>query len=147
MASTTQLEDQGASPVIQHLFAPGVDVETMGKLGLGAPALAHERLFAGGMAIDYARQCRVDGADPITNETRIVFDKIQATLGRAGGDLSDIVKMTAFATSAEYVDEMWAAIDEVFVGRPKPKRITLIARIGGQCRVEIEITADLAKEA
>lgn len=128
------------------LVAPTADRERMDKLGLGGAALAGDRLFAGAMAIDLTTLSRVADARSVADETRICFDSVRATLERAGGTLRDIAKMTCYVSAQEYIAETWRTLEEIFAPGPCPKRITLVAGLAGDCRVEFEVMAVTPRE-
>ncbi|GHB56766.1 hypothetical protein GCM10010377_54740 [Streptomyces viridiviolaceus] len=139
------VEEHG-SPGTTFLVAPTADRERMGKLGLGGAALAGDRLFAGAMAIDLTTLSRVADAKSVVDETRICFDSVGATLARAGGTLRDIAKMTCYVSDREHIAETWRTLEEIFAPGPCPKRLTLVAGLAGDCRVEFEIMAVIPQE-
>ncbi|MFG2658505.1 RidA family protein [Streptomyces sp. NPDC048425] len=139
------VEEQG-SPGTTFLVAPTADTDMMDKLGLGGAALAGDRLFAGAMAINLKTLARLKEAKTVADETRICLDSVKATLERGGGTLSDIAKMTCYASDQEHIPEMWRTLNDIFAPGPCPKRITLVAGIAGDCRVEFEILAVVPQE-
>ncbi|MGH3239216.1 MAG: RidA family protein [Spirillospora sp.] len=134
-------------PATEFLVPPGRDVEAMAKLGLGGTAVAAGRMFAGAMAIDLRTISRLPEAETVADETRICFDSVASTLGLGGCTLRDIAKLTCYVSDREHIPEMWRTLDEIFAPGPYPKRITLVAGIAGDCRVEFEVVAVKPEEA
>jgi 2-iminobutanoate/2-iminopropanoate deaminase len=123
------------------VMPPGRDLGMMDKLGLGGIALVENLVFTGGMAIDLRTLKRPDDAETIADETRLCFDGIEQNLAEVGCTLRDIVKITCYVEDADDRAEMEQMVTEVFAPGPCPKRITIVAGIGGNCRVEFEVLA------
>lgn len=123
------------------VIPPGRDAETMARYGLGGIAVVEDLVFTGGMAIDLRTLERPGEADTIAAETRICFERIRERLALVGCTLRDLAKITCYIEEDAYRDEMRDTVREVLAPGPYPKQITLVAGIGGDCRVEFEILA------
>lgn len=132
-------------PGTTFTFPAGADVEKMTSLGLTGIAVASNRALFGAMAISFGAMARVPEAETITDETNICMEQVMKRLDVVGSGKEDILKITAYAQEKEFIREMWEALD-AFLGEHKPKRITLVAGIGVDCRLEFEILAAVREE-
>jgi enamine deaminase RidA (YjgF/YER057c/UK114 family) len=120
---------------------PGRDLEMMAKYGLGGIAVVDQLVYTGGMAIDLRTLKRPEAAVTIADETRLCFEGIERNLREVGCTLGDIAKITCYVEDDADRDEMEQAVRDTFAPGPYPKWITLVAGIGGDCRVEFEVLA------
>jgi 2-iminobutanoate/2-iminopropanoate deaminase len=111
------------------------------QYGLSSGVAAGGYAFAAGMALDYATLRRTAAAASIADEVRICLDRIATTLGRGGFALSDVVKTTCWLSDEAHRAEFLVAYREVFAPGPYPARVTLVAGLAGDCRVEIDAVA------
>lgn len=122
--------------------SPERDLTLMAKYGLGGAAVVDDTLvFAGGMALDLKTITRLPEAETIADETRMCFDGIASILKQADCSLRDIVKVNCYLTDDAYRGEFWSTFKEIFAPGPYPKRLTLVAGLAGDCRVELEVMA------
>jgi len=77
----------------------------------------------------------------IADETRLCFEGVDRNLREVGCTLRDIAKITCYVEDDADRAEMEETVKEIFAPGPYPKRITLVAGIGGDCRVEFEVLA------
>jgi 2-iminobutanoate/2-iminopropanoate deaminase len=120
---------------------PGRDTEMMDKYGLGGIAVVDDLVFTGGMAIDLRTLKRPEEADTIAAETRLCFEGVERNLAHVGCTLRDVAKITCYVEEDSDRAEMREAVEEIFAPGPYPKQVTLVAGIGGDCRVEFEVLA------
>jgi 2-iminobutanoate/2-iminopropanoate deaminase len=125
----------------EFVIAPGRDTEMMAKLGLGGIAVVGDLVFTGGMAIDLRTLKRPVEADTIAAETRICFEGVQRSLALVGCTLRDVAKITCYVEDPADREEMRATVDGLFAPGQAPERVTHVAGIGGDCRVEFEVLA------
>jgi enamine deaminase RidA (YjgF/YER057c/UK114 family) len=128
-------------PDTTFLVPSGRDPALMAKYGLGGAAVIDGLVFTGAMALDLATLTRLPQAKTIADETRICFNSIAATLGEAGCTLRDVAKVTCWLTDDSYRAEFWATFTDTFAPGPYPKRLTLVAGMAADCRVELEVLA------
>jgi len=85
-----------------------------------------------------------DGAVPdgVEAQARLCFRAISAILGEAGMSMSDIVRINAYVSSAEYLSGYMKVRDE-FVGNPAPASTLMIVQgfARPEFKVEIEVVA------
>jgi 2-iminobutanoate/2-iminopropanoate deaminase len=110
------------------------------RYGLSSGVAAGPYAFAAGMALDYETLRRPADAT-IADEVRICLERIATTLARGGFTLKDIVKTTCWLSDDAHRAEFWAAYRDVFAPGPYPTRVTLVAGLAGDCRVEIDAIA------
>jgi enamine deaminase RidA (YjgF/YER057c/UK114 family) len=89
------------------------------------------------------------GVGDLTAQTRQCFENIRAILGRIGGSMGDIVKMTTYFTgklNEDLAREYWAVRREVFGDyRPASTGVQVQALLLPECLIEIEVIAVLAR--
>lgn len=128
----------GARTVTTFLNPAG---EQLAAFGLSAGAATRELVFAASMAMDTETLSRVPEATTIAAETRIVLANVARTLGEAGCTLDDVVKATCYLADDSYRAEFWGAWAEVFAPETKPTRLTFVAGVAGDCRVQVDVIA------
>jgi 2-iminobutanoate/2-iminopropanoate deaminase len=128
-------------PETKFVFSPDRDVPLMESYGMGGAAVVDGMVFTAAMAVDLPKRTRLAEAETIADETRITFDKITAMLEAGGSSLGDVVKATVWLTDDAYRPEFWEVFENLFAPAPYPKCLTLVAGIGADCRVEIEVLA------
>ncbi len=109
---------------------------------LSAAIQVGERLFLSGMV------GRKDGKYPhgIDAQTRVVFDRLKATLAAAGMDWSHVESATVFLTDIRHYQAMNAVYREV-VESPPPARATVGTQLmSPEALVEIQMVASKAGE-
>ena len=85
----------------------------------------------------------VDGAGEY-EQAKAIFAKIRDVLRAAGGDLSDIVKLTIYVTDISQRKEVWRARQEVFTGNfPASSLVQVAALAEPAMKVEIEAIAHI----
>lgn len=110
------------------------------KYGLSSGVIVGDYVFVAGMALDENIK-RSAEAKTIGDEVRICLGQIEDGLAKAGCTLRDVVKTTCWLSDESYRAEFIEAYREVFAPGPYPARITLVAGIAGDCRVEIDAIA------
>jgi len=107
-----------------------------------AVVIGDEVLISGTTGYDYARMTMPD--DP-GEQTRNIYATFRAALSRAGGDLSDIVRLRTFVTDASYCEAVLKAQGEVFKDiRPAASIVVVAALLRAEMKVEIEAEARIA---
>lgn len=101
---------------------------------------AGELLFLSGQTpIDPSTGKLVEGG--VTEQTKRVFDNLEAVVGDAGLSMDDVVKCNVFLTTMDDFPEMNAVYAERF-SEPYPARSTVaVAGLPLGARVEIELVA------
>ena len=87
-----------------------------------------------------------DGAVPegVEAQTRLCFRAIAAILGEAGMTLSDLVRLNAYVSSAQYLSGYMKARDE-FVAAPPPASTLMIVQGFSRPEFKVEIEAIAAR--
>jgi 2-iminobutanoate/2-iminopropanoate deaminase len=116
------------------------DSELGDKYGLSSGAIVGDYAFVAGMALDENIK-RSAEAESIADEVRICLGQIEDGLAKAGMTLRNVVKTTCWLSDESYRPEFIEAYREVFAPGPYPARVTLVAGIAGDCRVEIDAIA------
>src|SRR5262245_43983944 len=89
----------------------------------------------------------IDGAGAY-EQAKIIFAKIRDMLRAAGGDLSDVVKVTIYVTDILERKEVWRARQEVFTGNfPASTLVQVAALAEPAMKVEIEAVAHVGASA
>jgi 2-iminobutanoate/2-iminopropanoate deaminase len=110
--------------------------------GRSAAVVVGELVFADASALDPDTYRRVPEARSIADETRICLRELERTLAEAGCTLKDLLKVNCYLTEDEYRTEFWATYDEIFASvRSQAVRLTQVAGIAGDCRVELDAVA------
>jgi enamine deaminase RidA (YjgF/YER057c/UK114 family) len=88
-----------------------------------------------------------DGAVPESAEaqSRLCFRAITAILGEAGLSLTDIVRINAYVSSAEYLGGYMKVRDE-FVGSPPPASTLMVVQGFARPEFKVEIEVIAARE-
>jgi len=110
------------------------------KYGLSSGAIVGDYAFVAGMALGEDVR-RLPEAETIADEVRICLGQIENGLAEAGCTLRDVVKTTCWLSDDSYRAEFIEAYREAFAPGPYPARVTLVAGIAGDCRVEIDAIA------
>lgn len=114
----------------------------LSRFGLSAGAIAGNLVFAAAMALDLDTLKRPADAETIADETRICIRELERILAEAGCTLDDLVKVNCYLSEDEYRAEFWAAYDERFASvKSQAVRLTQVAGIAGDCRVELDAVA------
>ena len=83
------------------------------------------------------------GADDET-QARIIFGKMKALLEAAGGDMSDVIKMTVYVTDIRRRKQVWQARREFFSGDFPASTLMKVSKMADPAiTVEIEAIAVL----
>jgi 2-iminobutanoate/2-iminopropanoate deaminase len=87
-----------------------------------------------------------DGTIPegVEAQARLCFRAIAAILREAGMDLSDLVRINAFVTGAEYLPGYMKVRDE-FVGNPPPASTLMIVQGFARPQFKVEVEAVAAR--
>jgi 2-iminobutanoate/2-iminopropanoate deaminase len=87
-----------------------------------------------------------DGVVPeaVDDQARLCFRAIAAILGEAGMSISDVVRLNAYVSSAEYLGGYLKVRDE-FVGNPPPASTLMIVQGFARPEFKVEIEAVAAK--
>ena len=87
-----------------------------------------------------------DGAIPesVEAQAHLCFRAIAAILGEAGMSLSDLVRLNAYVTSAEYLSG-YTKVRDQFVSHPPPASTTMVVLGFGRPEFRIEIEAVAAR--
>jgi 2-iminobutanoate/2-iminopropanoate deaminase len=104
----------------------------------GSGTWAH---VAGQLAFDEDRQ--IVGSD-VATQTHRCFDRIDALLHRAGGDLSDIVSITVYLTNLEHYPEFDGVRAQRFADRPPASAAVKVAGLLFGALIEISAVAFLS---
>jgi enamine deaminase RidA (YjgF/YER057c/UK114 family) len=85
----------------------------------------------------------VEGAGAYA-QAKVIFAKIRDLLRAAGGELSDVVKITIYVTDIRDRKEVWRARQEVFTGDFPASTLVQVAALAEPARkVEIEAVAHI----
>jgi enamine deaminase RidA (YjgF/YER057c/UK114 family) len=84
--------------------------------------------------------------DAIEDQARLCFLAIAAILREAGMSLSDVVRLNAYVSSAEYLGGYMRVRDQ-FVGKPPPASTLMIVQGFARPEFKVEIEAVAAKAA
>jgi 2-iminobutanoate/2-iminopropanoate deaminase len=77
-------------------------------------------------------------------QAKAIFSKIRDVLRAAGGDLSDVVKLTIYVTDILQRKEVWRARQEVFAGNfPASTLVQVAALAEPSMKVEIDAIAHI----
>ena len=87
-------------------------------------------VFASSNALDSTSMKRVKEADTVGNETRIVLERINATLAEAGCSLRDVVKTTCYISDWAHQGGFRSAYTEAFEPGRYPGALHLQAGFG-----------------
>jgi 2-iminobutanoate/2-iminopropanoate deaminase len=108
-----------------------------------ATATVTDRLvFASAIAIDVDTMSRLAEADTIEHETDAVIAQLADLLGQAGLTLADIAKTTCYVSDESYRMDFIKAYKKHFDPGPYPARCTFVMGLAGDCRVQVDATAD-----
>ncbi len=119
-----------------------INVQNSEGLPLSDAVRFGDLLFVSGMVgMDAAGKVVVGG---IAAETRQTFRNIAAVLAAAGASLSDVIKVNVILTRAEDFADFNAAYREIFPIDP-PARVSMVAGLTIDARVEIDVVAGLPK--
>jgi 2-iminobutanoate/2-iminopropanoate deaminase len=119
-----------------------INVQNSEDLPLSDAVRFGDLLFVSGMVgMDAAGKVVVGG---IAAETRQTFRNIAAVLAAGGASLSDVIKVNVILTRAEDFADFNAAYREIFPTDP-PARVSMVARLTIDARVEIDVVAGLPK--
>jgi 2-iminobutanoate/2-iminopropanoate deaminase len=119
-----------------------INVQNSEDLPLSDAVRFGDLLFVSGMVgMDAAGKVVVGG---IAAETRQTFRNIAAVLAAGGGSLSDVIKVNVILTRAEDFADFNAAYREIFPTDP-PARVSMVAGLTIDARVEIDVVAGLPK--
>ncbi len=92
--------------------------------------------------IDAAELAKMDEYD----QAKVVFGKIKAMVQAAGGDMSDVVKVTIYVTDIKNNTRVWAARREFFSGDfPASTLVEVSALAAPEILVEIDAIAHIGK--
>ena len=88
-----------------------------------------------------------DGVVPeaVEAQARLCFRAISTFLGEAGMSLSDIVRVNAYVSAAEYLSGYMKVRDE-FIGAPPPASTLMIVQGFARPEFKVEIEAVAARE-
>jgi 2-iminobutanoate/2-iminopropanoate deaminase len=78
---------------------------------------------------------------PIADQTRVVLDRIAATLKECGAGMEDVVRVTVWLSDLALFAEFNQVYREYFAADALPARSTVSAALAFDVDVEIEITA------
>lgn len=78
---------------------------------------------------------------PIADQTRLVLDRIAATLKDCGAGLEDVVRVTVWLSDLALFAEFNQIYREYFLPPALPARSTVAAALAFDVDVEIEVTA------
>ena len=110
-----------------------------------APGTWSNCLVAGGIA--YVAGMTASGGD-LTDEytqAKAIFTKIRHLVEAAGGNMSDITKVTIFVTDITQREKVWQARREFFTGNfPASTLVQVAALATPSLKVEINATAHIA---
>jgi len=114
------------------------------------PGLWSNCLVVGGIAYVSGMTARsrgdfeaVEGAGAY-EQSKVIFAKIRDLLRAAGGDMSDVVKITIYVTDIRDRKEVWRARQEVFTGNfPASTLVQVAALAEPAMKVEIEAVAHI----
>jgi enamine deaminase RidA (YjgF/YER057c/UK114 family) len=82
--------------------------------------------------------------ESVEAQARLCFRAIIAILGEAGMSLSDVVRINAYVSAAEYLSGSMKVRDE-FVGSPPPSSTLLVVQGFSRPEFKVEIEAIAAK--
>ena len=87
-----------------------------------------------------------DGTIPegVEAQARLCFAAIGAILGEAGMDLSDLVRINAFVTGAQYLAS-YMKVRDALIGNPPPASTLMIVQGFARPEFKVEIEAVAAK--
>jgi enamine deaminase RidA (YjgF/YER057c/UK114 family) len=109
-----------------------------------APGTWSNCLVVGGIA--YLAGMTASGGD-LTDEytqAKAIFTKIRHLVGAAGGNMSDITKVTIFVTDISQREQVWKARREFFTGNfPASTLVQVAALANPSLKVEIEAVAHI----
>mgnify|MGYP002628655692 CR=1 len=104
-------------------------------------------LVAGGIAYIAGQVARVPEAEgPLDDyqQARIIFGKIKGLVEAAGGQMSDVVKVTIFVTDIRRREQVWRARAEFFSGDFPASTLVEISKLAEPAlTVEIEAVAHI----
>ena len=78
---------------------------------------------------------------PIAGQTRLVLDKIAATLAVCGAELADVVRVTVWLSDMALFADFNEVYREYFPATALPARSTVCAALAFGVDIEIEVTA------
>ena len=111
------------------------------RYGLSKGASTGRFVLTAGMALDVEKLRRMEAADTVTSEAGICLGNIDKFLRDQGMSSRDIVKITAYVTGHELIDELKAALEAYFAPDTCPVTAFLVVGIAGDCRVELDVIA------
>jgi 2-iminobutanoate/2-iminopropanoate deaminase len=78
-------------------------------------------------------------ANDFEGQARQIFRAFDATLQKAGGQLSDLVQMTVFVTDVRYGERLWQIRKEIFGDNfPGSAMVTITALANPDAKIEIQ---------
>ncbi len=136
--STTRQEPASASPAT----ATGTSAPTSGGIEfLGSRGALSQAVRVGNL-LYMSGQLGTDSARGITPETRLVMEKIKATVERYGSSMDRVVKCTVFLVDMSEWGAMNAVYTTYFAADKRPARSAVGTNgLVGNGRVEIECIA------
>lgn len=102
-------------------------------------AVVHDDIVYVSGIVGYDRETNEYG-DSMTEQTRLAFENIEATLDAAGSSPDQILRLEVFYRDADLKPEM----DEVFreyLDEPFPTRAALVNDFSGDALLEVVVTA------
>lgn len=115
-----------------------------------APASGYSHCARSGNTLYIAGQVSLDAAGKLVGEgdieaqARQVYANLANIIGQAGGDLTDIVKMTTYLTSAEYIEGYRKVRNSLFTEPMPPNTLVVVSRLAAPTFfIEVEATAVL----
>lgn len=129
---------------------PGGDVATLtsgprfhglNAAGMCAAAGGSRLVYTSASAVNPATLRRVEEADTVFNETKVVLEKIERSLGEAGLTLRDLAKVTCLVSDEQYRFDFIYAYRDLLAPGPYPSRATYSIGLVGDCRVQIDAIA------
>ena len=85
-----------------------------------------------------------DRADDEYTQAKAIFTKIRHLVEAAGGNMSDITKVTIFVTDISQREQVWKARQEFFTGNfPASTLVQVAALANPSLKVEIEAVAHI----
>jgi 2-iminobutanoate/2-iminopropanoate deaminase len=74
------------------------------------------------------------------------FERIRASLEKAGASMGDVVKITGYVTSTEHYPDYDVARGKAFLGSPPSSATVQVAGLVADARVEVEAVAFVPEE-
>jgi 2-iminobutanoate/2-iminopropanoate deaminase len=113
----------------------------LGETGRCVAAGGSRLVYTSSSAVNPATRKRVEEADTVYDETKVIIERIERSLGAAGLTLRDLAKVTCFVSDEQHRFDFIYAYRDLLAPGPYPSRATYSIGLVGDCRVQIDAIA------